>query len=113
SIRFCGSDYRSDFLVYGSDFLAVQSNRTCKSDPFIEGSMATKRDGGLGWDQKKGVYFRSLGYVCEAGRYTQPKFYLGRDEPDAAVHVLAGPWAARHAPFLRLHLPCDLRTHGP
>jgi hypothetical protein len=45
--------------------------------------MATKRAGGLGRDRNKGVYFRSLGHVCEAGRYRQPKFYLGRDEQEA------------------------------
>lgn len=45
--------------------------------------MATKRDGGLGWDQRKGLYFRALGFVCEAGCYKQPKFYLGRDEQEA------------------------------
>jgi hypothetical protein len=45
--------------------------------------MATKKAGGLGKDRNKGVYFRSLGFVCEEGRYKQPKFYLGRDQQEA------------------------------
>src|SRR5947209_2989448 len=45
--------------------------------------MSTKRTGGLGKDRTKGVYFRSLGWVCEAGSYKQPKFYLGREEQEA------------------------------
>ena len=50
--------------------------------------MATKKAGELGKDQNKGVYFRSLGFVCEAGRYKQPKFYLGRDEKEAECRNL-------------------------
>jgi len=45
--------------------------------------MTTKRTGGLGKDRKKGVFFRSLGWLCEEGRYKQPKFYLGREEQEA------------------------------
>ena len=45
--------------------------------------MATKTPGGLGKDQHKGLFFRSLGWLCERGRYKQPKFYLGRDEQEA------------------------------
>ena len=44
--------------------------------------MATKKPGGLALDNKKG-YVRSLGEVYTNGRYSQPKFYLGRDEAEA------------------------------
>ena len=44
--------------------------------------MATKKAGGLTPDRKKG-YVRSLGWVINADRYTQPKFYLGWDVTEA------------------------------
>ncbi len=45
--------------------------------------MATKRAGGLPWDRKKNAYVRSLGWLKREGHFSQPKFYLGRDQAEA------------------------------